>query len=204
MKSLKQYITESARSYKYTIKIAGDVDKTFLDLFKYNLNKFDPIKISDPTTTPVQSSPYGFPGLSNQPITIIKADFKYPATEPMIQQIAQLLGYNINMVRVITTDFDDSIDSEAEKYANQAEHSPLLNEPTLEDNGKEASKAYGDSYMSSIKKQAEGSKINIPYEGKKTPDAFDPYAKPHYDPAGVKSPMTTMKRPAKPSTGSGA
>ena len=100
MKSLKTYITESLKSYNYTIKIAGDVDKNFIDMFKYNLNKFDPIRISDPTKTPIQKDPYGFPNLANQSVTIIKADFRYPATEPMIQQIAQLLGYNINMVRV--------------------------------------------------------------------------------------------------------
>ena len=45
MRSLKQYITESLKSYNYTIKIAGDVDKNFIDMFKYNLNKFDPIRI---------------------------------------------------------------------------------------------------------------------------------------------------------------
>ena len=201
MISLKQYIVESVKSYNYTIKIAGDVDKNFIEMFRYNLNKFDPIKIGDPTTTPVQKDPYGFPGLSNQPITIIKAEFRYPATEPMIQQIAQLLGYNINMVRVMTTDFDDSINSEAEGYANQADHSPVLDHLELEDNGKEASKEYGDSYLSSIKKQAEGSKIDIPYAGEKTPDAFDPWKPQVMDKAGVDSPMSKITRQPKPATG---
>jgi hypothetical protein len=58
MRSLKQYITESLKSYNYTIKIAGDVDKNFIDMFKYNLNKFDPIRISDPVKTPIQKDPY--------------------------------------------------------------------------------------------------------------------------------------------------
>ena len=71
MKSLKTYITESLKSYNYTIKIAGDVDKNFIDMFKYNLNKFDPIRISDPTKTPIQKDPYGFPNLNNQSVTII-------------------------------------------------------------------------------------------------------------------------------------
>ena len=79
---------ESVHTYNYTIKIAGQVDKNFLDMFKYNLNKFDPVKIGEPKSTPIQKSPYGFPNLSNQSITIIKAEFRYPATEPMIQQIA--------------------------------------------------------------------------------------------------------------------
>ena len=48
MKSLKQYIAESVHTYNYTIKIAGDIDKNWLDMFKFNLSKFDPIKISDP------------------------------------------------------------------------------------------------------------------------------------------------------------
>ena len=204
MKSLKTYITESVKSYRYTIKIAGDVDKNFIDMFKYNLNKFDPIRISDPVKTPIQKDPYGFPNLNNQSVTIIKADFRYPATEPMIQQIAQLLGYNVDMVRVITTDFNDSINNEANGYANEMSHNPLLLHTELEEQpgAKEASKNYGDSYLQSIKAQMKGSEIDIPYAGTKTPEAFDPF-KPYLDDKqmGEKSPMSTIKRPPKPQTG---
>lgn len=204
MKSLKQYIVESVHTYNYTIKIAGDVDKSFIDLFKYNLNKFDPVKISAPTSTPIQKDPYGFPNLSNQSVTIIKAEFRYPATEPMIQQIAQLLGYQVDMVRVISSDYDDSINSEAAGYANEMDHNPLLLHPELEEQpgAKEASKNYGDSYLKSIQAQTKDDKIDIPYDAKKTPDAFDPF-KPYLDndPRGIKSPMSTIKRPAKPATG---
>ena len=204
MKSLKQYIVESVHTYNYTIKIAGDVDKNFIDLFKYNLNKFDPVKIGEPTSTPIQKDPYGFPNLSNQSVTIIKAEFRYPATEPMIQQIAQLLGYQVDMVRVVSSNFDDSINSEAAGYANEMDHTPLLLHPELEEQpgAKEASKNYGDSYLKSIQAQAKDSKIDIPYDAKKTPDAFDPF-KPNLDndPRGIKSPMSTIKRPAMPATG---
>lgn len=206
MRSLKQYIVESVHTYNYTIKIAGQVDKNFLDMFKYNLKKFDPVKISDPVSTPIQKSPYGFPDLENEPVHIIKAEFRYPATEPMIQQIAQLLGYNVNMVRVIGSSFDDSINSETEGYANEADHSPLLTHEELEEQpgAKEASKAYGNSYLDSIKDQTKDDKIEIPYEGKKTPDAFDPFKPETYmSTMGKESPMTHITRPAKPQTGRG-
>ena len=207
MRSLKQYITESLKSYNYTIKIAGDVDKNFIDMFKYNLNKFDPIRISDPVKTPIQKDPYGFPNLANQSVTIIKADFRYPATEPMIQQIAQLLGYNVNMVRVISSQYDDSINSEAEGYANEMKDSPLLTHEEMgeQPGAKEANKAYGDSYLTSIKDQMKGSTIDIPYAGQKTPNSFDPF-KPYLDDEkmGDKSPMSTIKRPPKPATGASA
>ena len=207
MKSLKTYITESVKSYRYTIKIAGDVDKNFIDMFKYNLNKFDPIRIADPVKTPIQKDPYGFPNLSNQSVTIIKADFRYPATEPMIQQIAQLLGYQVDMVRVVTTDFNDSINNEADGYANEMSHNPLLLHTELEEQpgAKEANKAYGDSYLKSIKDQMKGSEIDIPYAGTKTPNAFDPF-KPYLDDKqmGDTSPMSNIKRPPLPATGARA
>jgi hypothetical protein len=204
MRSLKQYIAESVHTYNYTIKIAGEVDKNFLELFTYNLNKFDPIQISDPKSTPIQKDPYGFPNMSNQPVTIIKAEFRYPATEPMIQQIAQLLGYNTNMVRVVGTKYDDSINDEHQQYENEMADTPILmkNEMGSADGSKEASKAYGDSYLTSIKDQTKDSRIDIPYAGQRTKDAFDPF-KPYLDDKklGDKSPMSTIKMPPKPKTG---
>lgn len=202
MRSLKQYIAESVHTYNYTIKIAGDVDKNWMEMFKYNLKKFDPIEISEPVSTPIQKSPYGFPDLENQSVQIIKAKFRYPATEPMIQQIAQLLGYNVNMVRVIGTHYDDSVDQEMQQYTNQMKNSPVLTHEEMEDNGKEASKQYAGSYLQSIKDQDKSSQMEMPFDGKKTPNAFDPF-KPYLDDAtaGRKSPMTTITRPPKPKTG---
>lgn len=204
MRSLKHFIVESIHTYKYTIKIAGTIDKNFIDMFKYNLNKFDPVEIGEPKSTPIQKSPYGFPNLENESVTLIKVEFRYPATEPMVQQLAQLCGYNVNMVRMISTDFDDSIDSEQAGYQNEMSHSPLLNHTELEEqpDAKEASKAYGDSYLQSIKNQAKESKIDIPYAGTRTKDVFDPF-KPYLDDKkmGDKSPMSTIKMPPKPKTG---
>ena len=196
MKTLRQYLTESVHTYRYTIKIAGDVDKNFVDLFRYNLSKFDPVKIEEPKTTPVQKSPYGFPDISNESVHIIKAEFKYPATEPQIQQIAQLLGKNINMVRVITSDYDDSINAENDKYANQAKESPLLNQEVLADDGKEASKEYANQYLDRVipKKPS----IDITFDAKKTPTVKNTSK----EGINTKSPMSKMTRPQLPQTGS--
>ena len=101
--------------------------------------------------------------------------------------------------------FNDSINSEANGYANEMSHNPLLLHTELEEQpgAKEASKAYGDSYLKSIKDQMKGSEIDIPYAGTKTPDAFDPF-KPYLDDnkMGDSSPMSKIKRPPKPQTGS--
>ena len=204
MRSLKHFIVESIHTYKYTIKIAGTIDKNFIDMFKYNLKKFDPVEIGEPKSTPIQKSPYGFPNLENESVTLIKVEFRYPATEPMVQQLAQLLGYNVNMVRMISTDFDDSIDSEMAGYEDEMKNSPLLDKEEMgeQPGAKDASRAYGDSYLQSIKDQAKESKIDIPYAGTRTKDVFDPF-KPYLDDKkmGDKSPMSTIKMPPKPKTG---
>ena len=204
MRSLKQSIFESVHTYNYTIKIAGNVDKNFLEMFKFNLKKFDPVKISDPVSTPIQKSPYGFPGLENEPVHIIKAEFRYPANEPMIQQMAQLLGHNVDYVRVVSTNFDDSINSEMDGYENEMKHSPVLTHEEMEEQpgAKDAAKAYGNSYLDSIKEQTEDDKMDIPYAGTKTKNAFDPF-KPEtqFASMGKDSPMSKISRPAKPQTG---
>jgi hypothetical protein len=186
---------ESARTYKYTIKIAGDLDKNFLDMFMYNLSKFDPVKIEDPKSTPIQKDPYGFPELQNESVTIIKAEFKYPANEPMIQQVAQSLGCNINKVRVTTTDYNDSINAESEKLGNEMKAEPLLLQPEMEDNGKEASKDYANQYLDKVVPKRPS--IDYMFDAPKTPTS------PNKSKEGIntQSPMSKMTPPQRPLVG---
>jgi hypothetical protein len=205
MKSLKHYLVESIHYYDYTIKIVGELDSKFVELFKYNLKKFDPVEIEGPKSTPIQKFPVGFPEAKNEPVNIIKAKFRYPTTEPMIRQMAQLLGLDENRVRVMSTGYEDSIEHEAEQYENQMENSPLLtNDYPNDKKAKEAAKAYGNSYLDEIEKQTKDSKMDIPYAGEKTKQAFDPFKPEEYMKSmGNKGPMTTITRPAKPITGAG-
>jgi hypothetical protein len=204
MKSLRHYISESVHTYNYRIKIAGEVDNNKMDLLKYNLQKFSPVKITEPKTTPIQKDPYGFPGIENERVTTIDAEFRYPATEPMVRQLAQLLGIDENRVRMLGSAYDESVTTEQEGYENQMEHSPLLTHEELEEQpgAKEAAKAYGNSYLDSIKEQTKDDAIEIPYAGTKTKAAFDPF-KPEtlMSTMGKDSPMSKISRPAKPQTG---
>ena len=203
MRSLKQYIAESVKSYHYRIKIAGDVSETLMQLIEINLQKFNPIKIGEPKSTPIQKSPYGFPNLSNERITIIDVEFRYPVIEPFVKQMAQLLGLDPNRLRMIDADYDDSITGEAEQYANQMKESPLLTKEEMgsADGSEEANKAYSGSYLASVKDQMKDSEIEIPYAGKKTAAAFDPFKAIPQDKKGAASPMSKMTRVAKPATG---
>lgn len=206
MKSLKHYIVESVHTYNYRIRVAGDIDNNKLDLLHHNLQKFSPVKISAPKSTPIQKTLSDFPGIENQRVNMIDAEFRYPATEPMVRQLAQLLGIDENLVRMTSLDYDESVTSEMEGYENEMDHSPVLTHEELEEQpgAKEAAKAYGNSYLDSIKEQTTDEKIDIPYAGEKTKAAFDPF-KPETLMAtmGKDSPMSKITRPAKPQTGRG-
>ena len=196
MKSLRHYLTESVRTYQYTIKILGDVDSKFMDMFKHNLTKFDPVKIEEPKTTPIRKSVQGFPDAENDSLTLIKVEFRYPATEPMIQQCAQACGCNLNRVRMQTTEFVDSVDKTAEQYQNQVDSSPVLLKADLEDNGKEASKEYANQYLDPVVPTSPS--LAIPYDAPNTP------TQPNKSKEGINSisPMSKVTRPQKPATGS--
>lgn len=188
---------ESVRTYRYKVKIAGQPDKNWVELFGLNLQKFDPVKIGEPKSTPIQKEPYGFPGLTNQSVTIIDVEFRYPCTEPMVKQMARLLNYDENLVRLIQADYDDSVNGEVQQYENQMSHSPVLDHEELEDAGKQASKDYADQYMTKIAKEAEKDKMDIPYAAPKTKPAEDMRKVA----GNTKSPMTTIVRQPKPETG---
>ena len=194
MKSLRHYLTESVRTYHYTIKILGDVDSKFMDMFKYNLQKFDPVKIDDPKTTPIQKTIHGFPDAQNDSLTIMRVEFRYPANEPMIQQCAQACGCNINRVRMLTTDFQDSIETENKQFKNEVDDSPLLLQTDMADNGKEASKEYANQYLDRVMPKKPS--VEIPFAAKATPIA----PKNNKEESHM-SPMSKITRPQKPATG---
>lgn len=190
-------MSESVRTYLYRIKIAGQPEKNWVDMFCMNLQKFDPVKISEPRSTPIQKDPYGFPDLENQAVTMIDVDFKYPATEPMIKQMARLLNYDENLVRMIQRNYDDSINQEASQYENEMKNSPILDEKEMSDNGKEAAKEYGEQYLPRIMKDFDKDRVEVKYAAPKTKDAVDTRKIQGND----KSPFSTITRQDRPATG---
>jgi len=197
MKNFQQYLAESERTYNYRIKIVGDVAPDFIKALEDKLKQFDIVKISRPKTTPVQLKPADFPKHSNDSVTSMDVEFRYPAVEPQIKQIAQLLFMDPNRIIMLTTPHEDGMDTEREKVA--AENKDLLTDtdfPASDAEQKALSKDYSAPYDEhAVLKNAYRSDFTV--AGGKTPPA-----KTTNDlPMGNTSPMTKTKRPPKPATG---
>ena len=197
MKNFTQYLAESEKTFDYRIKIVGEVDAEFLKQFKEKLKKFDPVKIGDVKTTPVLAKPVGFEAFPNQRVNIMDVTFRYPAIPPNIQQAARLSGIEEDRVAINELHWAEGMDKEL--LGIEEESKDLLNTP-YPANSREQNALKKDYNADAHDKQVvrnSASEAKFTVAGGKTPRAETTNDLPQ----GVKSPMTTIKRPPKPQTG---
>jgi hypothetical protein len=197
MNTLAKYLAESERTYQYRIKVVGDVPEGFFKELKNKCAQFDIVKMSDPKTSPVRKQIPDFPAYPNQSMSIVDVEFKYPAVEPQIKQLAQLLGLDPNRIVMNTANYEDGLNVENSKIIDQ--NKDLLsdtNYPADDAEQRALIKDYSaESHDHVVLKNAYRSDFTV--AGGKTPAA-----KTTNDlPMGTKSPFATIKRPPKPATG---
>ena len=197
MKNFQQYLAESERTYNYRIKIVGDIDAGWIKQLEDKCKQFDIVSWGKTKTTPVQLQPADFPKHSNDSVTSIDVEFRYPAIEPQIKQIAQLLFLDPNRIIMLTTPHEESMDIERKKVEDQNKN--LLTDtdfPAPDTEQKALSKDYSAPYnQHAVLKNAYKSDFTV--AGGKTPDATTTNDLS----MGTTSPMTKVKRPPRPATG---
>jgi len=198
MKHLREYLAESERVYSYRIKFVGDAYTSFVDDLIKKLEQFEIVKASEPKVTPIQAKSTDFPGYPNERVTSFDVEFRYPAIEPQVKQLAQLLGLDPNRIIMLTASYEDSIEKEMDRIAKLNKN--LLTDtdyPADDPEQKELKDDYGtDPYDHAVLRNAYRSDFTI--AGGKPPKAITTNDYPE----GKTSPMSTVKRPRKPPTGS--
>jgi hypothetical protein len=197
MKPFAKYLAESERTYDYRIKLCGKVTDEQIRNLKSKLDQFDPVRMGDAKTTPIQKILTDFPNFPNDSVTMMDVSFRYPAIEPQIKQLAQLQGIDPNRVVMQTQAYVDGMVEELDQIA--AENKDLLTDtdyPAPDAAQRALTKDYSTGpYDHAVLKNAYRTDFTI--AGDRTPAA-----KTTNDLAqGVNSPMTNVKRPPKPATG---
>jgi hypothetical protein len=197
MKPFARYLIESERTYDYRIKLCGRIPDDMIRQLKARLDQFDPVKLGDVKTTPIQKILTDFPSHKNDAVTMFDVSFKYPAIEPQIKQLYQLLGGDPNLVVMQTQAHVDGLVDEADKI--EAENKNLLTDtdyPAPDAEQQALKKDYSaDPSDHVVLKNAYRSNFTV--AGGKTPPAKTTNELPQ----GNKSPMTNIKRQPKPATG---
>jgi hypothetical protein len=197
MKTFAHYLTESERTFEYRIKIVGDLPGDFVKEFKTRLKKFDPVEISEVKRTPILAGPRGFEAFPNQAVNMMDVVFRYPAIPPQIQQIAQLLGLDPDRICINELHWAEGMDRELLGIEEQGD--PLLNTPYPPDTKEQKDLKKDYSAVGRDKQVVRNSAEDATWTvaGGKTP----PAETTNDLPMGVKSPMSTVKRPPRPATG---
>lgn len=197
MKPFAKYLAESERLYKYRIKICGKVADGVISDLKKKLDQFDPVRMGDVRTTPIQAIPTDFPNFKNDSVSMFDVEFRYPAIQPQIQQLAQLMGVDPNRVIMATQDYSDSMRDEYEKI--DTENQDLLKDtdyPAPDAAQRALKKDYATGpYDHAVLKNAYRSDFTI--AGGRTPAAKTTNELAQ----GITSPMSKITRQPRPATG---
>lgn len=84
MKSFKEYLTESKKTYDFRIKIAGDVSADQESTMKRLLGRFtneNELKSFKKSKTPIQALPLDFPQVKNCEVHIYEVVLDFPTTQ---------------------------------------------------------------------------------------------------------------------------
>jgi hypothetical protein len=189
MRSLNEFLIESARTYDYRIKIAGELPKENYEAFKAALNKFSVESCSKPKKTPIQSDPHGFPGLKNQEINIFDVSLNYPANQEQLQELAKQCGIALPNLVVTNKEYNDSMNKEYEGLETGS-RLETANYPDQTKEQKAASDAYADSYKKAAAQFAGEANTKFEIAG----DAEKPAEFNTDSGEGTKSPMSNIKR----------
>jgi hypothetical protein len=86
MSTFKDYLTESAKSYDYKVKVAGTLADEFASKLESALAKFEVAKRKASNKTPIMTLPLDFPALSNEHVTIFDVTTNYPESPRVMHE----------------------------------------------------------------------------------------------------------------------
>jgi hypothetical protein len=133
MKSFKQLLQESQKTYKFKIRVAGDLPEGFEPKLKTNMQKFEVVNMSAGKRAPITERPLDFPQLQNVEVTTYEVEVKYPTTSHVLEQYLVANCVIPHSHITVRGEFDPV--EEQQSQEEEAEYQTLL---TTEDMGGES------------------------------------------------------------------
>jgi phosphoketolase len=166
MKSFKEYLIESKKTYKFKVGIAGDLPEGFADRMETALERFSLVNMSNGKKTPIQESPLDFPQLKNTDVTYYEVEVNYPTTS---QVLAEYLGNVCTVPRsnIIVRNPDEPIER-IKEIKDDGTYETILTKEDLE--SESAQKDVGGNRVMDLLKELETARKerdNDPLEGVK-------------------------------------
>lgn len=94
MRSFKDILTESKKTYNFIVRIAGELPEGANEKINSLVEKFGKVKVSGPKRSPIQETPMDFPQLQNMEVHTWEVEVNYPTTTQIMQEY---LSHNCNV-----------------------------------------------------------------------------------------------------------
>tara|TARA_E500000081_G_scaffold106284_1_gene107938 strand:+ start:2144 stop:2734 length:591 start_codon:yes stop_codon:yes gene_type:complete len=193
MKTLKEYIAESKKTYSFKVKVAGDLPESFANDLKARLENRGIMQFEQMKTTPVTEVPHDFPTLKNMEVHTFDVMTEYPITTSEIEkEIFEMGCCEAGYYKVRNSASPTEIDQIT--MGNKADYEgALLHDNEYKDGMKLKHKDYfGDDFnkgfLKELSKEAKERKKELGHDKLKA-DVYQDTPKLKQDKAGVKSPV---------------
>jgi hypothetical protein len=148
MKSFKEHLVESKRTYDFKVKIAGGFAPEQEAIMKTLLDKYKVVEFKKTGKTPVQSLPLDFPKLTNAEVSIYEVSLDYPVAS---HELANYLGTGLKITEQSIVVRKPGEPSEQYQEPQVKREGALLNDPTYAEAGSpKFEDYYGDKYNASL------------------------------------------------------
>lgn len=154
MKTFREYLAESEKTYSFRIKLADMPDDEFISCLENCLERYELRSISKPIRTPIQEHPVDFQLLNNVDVYIIDVILAYPVTaHQLYEYLGTESGIPLSHIVVINRSDPEDIAREKEVQELEQPYTSKLNDPDYTDAEKINSKDFfGDEYNANFLK----------------------------------------------------
>lgn len=151
MRSLKDYLVESKKTYAFKIGIAGELPEGLNERLKNALEKFSVASLSSGKKTPIQENPMDFPNLQNMEVTYWDVEVNYPTTEAVLQEYIGNFC-TVEKSHIIVRNPNSTVEIQ-KNTKDETTYDPLITNPNL--NGESAQGSVGQNRVMDLLKELE-------------------------------------------------
>ena len=161
MKSFKEFLTESKKTYEFKIGVAGNCPDDCVETLETALKKFNVINMTSGKKTPIQERPLDFPQLQNTEVTYFEAEVEYPTTPQVLQEyLGKCCG--IDQSHIIVRNANDPRE-EYQDTNDDAPYEAMLN--TEDMGGESAQESVGENRVMDLLKELETARKENEHSG---------------------------------------
>jgi hypothetical protein len=171
MKSLKQYIAESAKEYEFRFKTIVELSEEQLDKFETHLRKYDAFDVGAPKRTILQTAPLDFYNTGATEVYMIDFKTRIPTSAAVLgNELGQCLTIGERDFRLRRSDEPGEIlDRASMEDKEEGNKEALLNDPEMSEaeevkGNEHAGQEFVDNFIDELVKSRK--EISTEYKGK--------------------------------------